>query len=48
MAFILHAASQWLKASPIPQEAGTTFSSSSAASPGCQAPGLLLGITQCH
>lgn len=48
MALILHEASQWLKASPVPQEAGTTFSSSSSASPGCQAPGLFLGITQCH
>lgn len=44
MAFILHEARQWVKASPVPQEAGTTFSSSSSASPGCQAPGLFLEL----
>lgn len=48
VAFVLHEGSQCLKASPVPQEAGTTFSSSSSASPGCQARGLFLGITQCH
>lgn len=48
VAFILHEASQWLKASRVPREAGTTLSSSSSASPGCHAPGLFLGVTQCH
>lgn len=46
MAFILHEARQWFKASPVPQEAGTTFFSSSSASPGRQTPGLFLGITR--